>query len=98
MKNLSTESDELVRPAGAGRSPATACESGVIRRAVVDERPPWHVVREYLSTGAHRVWVEGYAAHSEGFAYLLERQRSAASEPDTVTPDEGTGVVIDFPR
>lgn len=39
-------------------------------------RPPWTVVEEYLETGAHRSWVEGYAERSEAFAAVLGAMRS----------------------
>lgn len=71
MSNHSIEEGEQAeRIAEPGAVPGVF-ESGILPLGM-HARPSWSVVREYLRTGAHREWVEGYACRSRGFARVLE--------------------------
>ena len=67
---------------------AQILDSGIIPRCVLDERPPWRTVEEYLETGAQRAWVESYAARSPGFAYVLEMKKNARAAREERLPEE----------
>ncbi|MFT3768867.1 MAG: hypothetical protein QM820_25775 [Minicystis sp.] len=67
----------------AGELPASVFESGVVPVGTADDPdrvPPWSVVHAYLTSGAHRAWVEGHAARSPAFADVLEALRNDHEE------------------
>jgi hypothetical protein len=86
MNKRSNESGEQATPALPEECPTPAFQSVVLRRTGLDMRPPWNVVEEYLTAGKHRDWVEGYAARSHGFAYVLERQKNARASAERDEP------------
>jgi hypothetical protein len=75
-------------------------ESGVIEKdlpeqTAPDGAPPWPVVHAYLESGAHRLWVEGWATRSPAFADVLAALRNDHEERTRPDPD---GVVLPIKR
>lgn len=60
-------------------------ESGILPLGM-HARPSWSVVREYLRSGAHREWVEGYAQRSQGFARVLQMLKEDGAAGGEVIP------------
>jgi hypothetical protein len=86
MNKRSNENGEQATPASAKECPPAAFQSGLLCRLGIEVRPSWDVVEEYLESGKHTDWVEGYAARSPGFAYVLERQKNARAKGERDEP------------
>lgn len=82
------------------QQPDPRFESGVIPKDLTEQSapegaPPWPVVHAYLDSGAHRLWVEGWAARSPAFADVLAALRNDHEERAQPDPD---GVVVPIDR
>jgi hypothetical protein len=81
MSSSSSKSNRI----DAARAPekVPVMESGVLPKglsAQLDRPPPWDMVQDYLTTGKHRGWIEGWARRDAAFAEVLAALRNDALE------------------
>lgn len=90
-----------------GSGAASALESGVLTKGMMDElaperQPPWEVVLAYLQQGEHRLWVETHAARSAPFADVLRALQNDHEERVDQRAERararGRGVVVRLKR